>query len=87
MSDKKTPTRVKVEREEKALKETLEALPTNPILWGNLLRIVAPLIARLAVRYALKRVKRGMSEAKVEDVTEAVAGLVRRVIETKKSPD
>lgn len=81
MSSKKTPTQARIDRELADLRRVLEALPPNPISWGAVLTILAPIIARLAVRVALKRIKRGLSEDKVNETASFVAGVIRDVLE------
>jgi len=75
---RKSNNQVKIEREEATLKVILQELPENPIPWLAVVRIIAPIVARLAVRYALKRAKRGLSEEKVS----AIAGSVSELIST-----
>ncbi len=73
----KTANTEKIAREEASLNEVLEALPDNPIPWLAVLKMVAPIIARLAVRMALRRLKRDMSEAKVNQIGSSVGTLIR----------
>ena len=73
----------RIEREEAELRTVLEELPRNPLDWVSDLRIVGPIVARLAVRYALKRAKRGMSEDKVSRVADQVATLIRGATELR----
>lgn len=70
----------RIVREEEALATTLAELPTNPIPWASVITIVAPILARLAVRYALKRTNRTMSDDKVNAVARSAAGLVAGII-------
>ena len=79
---KKTANDAKIAREIEDLKAILADLPPNPIPWTAVLRITAPFIARLAVRLALKKVSRGMSEEKVNAVASAVSTLLRSVLGT-----
>ncbi len=66
----------KIEREEADLRALLVSLPANPIPWLTVVKIVGPLIARLAVRYALKRLRRDMSEERVNAIGQSVAKFV-----------
>lgn len=77
---RKSERTCRVEQEEGELRTILAELPENPVPWLSVVRIVAPLIARLAVRYALKRAKRGMSEEKVTAVSEQVTSLISGVV-------
>ena len=70
----------KIRREEADLKCILQNTPANPIPWLSVIRVVAPIIARLAVRYALKKLKRDMSEDKVNAIGTAVATLIRTAV-------
>lgn len=70
----------KIRREEKDLANLLENLPLNPIPWAAVIRLVAPIVARLAVRYALKKLKRGMSEDKVTAIGSQIADTVARIV-------
>ena len=79
---KKTANDAKIARETEDLKAILADLPPNPIPWPAVLRITAPFIARLAVRMALKKVGRGMSEEKVNSVAGAVSAILRTVLST-----
>lgn len=83
---KKSSTQAKIDREAADLKGILEALPDNPIAWGLVIKIVAPIIARLAVRYALKRLDRSMSEDRVNAIGRQVAGFVNGIIASKVAP-
>lgn len=79
---KQSANSAKLKREEDDLRRLLEALPLNPIPWVTVVKLLAPVIARLAVRYALKRVKRTMSEEKVNRIGslagEFIGGIVAR---------
>lgn len=80
----------KIKREERDLASLLESLPLNPIPWAVVVRLVAPIVARLAVRYALKRLRRGMSEEKVNTIgrntADFVAGIVERRLDLPGGP-
>lgn len=79
----------KIKREESDLASLLSSLPLNPIPWGMVVSVLAPIVARLAVRYALKRLDRGMSEDKVNtigrQVADFVGGIVKRRLESGES--
>lgn len=68
--------------DEEELRNVLSLLPDNPIPWQAIVRLIAPLVARLAVRYAIRRTKRGVSEAKVKSISDAIAALVRQAVGT-----
>ena len=53
--------------------KALEGTGSNPIIWANVIRLVAPIIARIATRYALRLIarkvgKRISAKAKEETV-------------------
>jgi len=77
---KKSQNTVKIERELSDLEALLLTLPSNPVDWVLVVKLVAPFIARLAVRYALKKTKRGMSEEKVNTIGEAVGNFIAGII-------
>lgn len=70
----------KIFREIADLKAILADLPENPIPWASVLRIVAPFVARLAIRMALKKAKRDMSEDKVNAIAGGVSAVLRTVL-------
>jgi len=73
----------KIAREEQDLANMLALLPDNPIDWVMVLRLVGPIIARLAVRYALKRAKRTLSEEKVNAIGNSVADFIGAIIKKR----
>jgi len=77
---KRSSMEAKLEREQKELENLLVNLPDNPIAWGPIIRVLGPIIARLAVRIALKKSKRHMSEAKVNQVADSVATTISSVL-------
>lgn len=80
---KKSLTTSLIEAEEAMLEEVIADLPENPIPWGPVIRLVAPLIARIAMRRALKKVGRGLSQDKINTISENVSALVRRSLEKR----
>lgn len=79
----KSQIQAKIKREEEQLEALLTLLPENPIPWLSVVKLIAPVVARLAARYALKKVKRGMAEDKVNEVANAVGALIRGVVGDK----
>lgn len=73
----------KIKREEADLDRLLETLPINPVPWAVLLKLVAPILTRLAVRYALKKLKRSMSEEKVSAITTTISDRIRAIIDKR----
>ena len=76
---KKTANVDKIRRERDDLTTLLESLPSNPIAWLPVIKIVAPIIARLAVRMALKRLRRDLSEEKVNQIGREVGTTIRAI--------
>ena len=76
MARRLTASQSKIAIEEAQLRATLANMPDNPIPWASLLRIVAPIVTRLAVRYTLKKVKRGMADDKVKAVSDTITELI-----------
>lgn len=70
----------KIRREEAELAVLLTMLPDNPIPWASVLGIVAPIVARLAVRYALKKLARGLGEDKVNAIATTIADKIAAII-------
>ena len=77
----------KIRREEGDLYSLLNSLPLNPVPWGLVVSVLAPIVARLAVRYALKKLDRSMSEDRVnsigKSVADFVAGIIKRRVDTE----
>lgn len=65
------------------LVEVLRALPPNPIPWLPVVKLVAPFIARLAIRYALKRMGRTMSQDKINRVVGSVKSIIEVATDDK----
>lgn len=83
MAKQSKANNAKIARERKALEDILVSMPDNPIPWGVMLKLAAPIVARLAVRYALKRVARSLSEEKVNAVGEDVADFIADILERR----
>lgn len=78
---KSVSNEAKISREKSDLEAALALSPTdNPIAWAALLRLVGPMIARLAVRYALKKAARSLSEDKVNAIGVEVASFIGQII-------
>lgn len=79
----KSQVSAKIKTDEEALETLLKELPDNPIYWGNVVRLVAPFIARIAMRRILKRVGRSTSEDNLRLVSKGISEVIARVIEAK----
>ena len=83
---KKSAKQAKLDRELEDLAVIVTALPLNPIPWVAALKLIAPVLVRLAIRQALKRVKRGMAEDKVKSVTDSVTGALNALLDARLPP-
>lgn len=70
----------KIARERQDLEMLLDTLPSNPIPWAGVVRLVTPLVARLAVRYALKKAGRALSEDRVNIIGRQVGDFIGDII-------
>jgi len=74
----------KLDREARMLTLLLHELPLNPIPWVTVIRLVAPVIARLAVRMVLKKVSRSLAEDKVNAIGDAVSDSINLILESRR---
>lgn len=79
----KSQASAKIKREEADLSVLMLSLKDNPIPWAVVVRVTAPIIARLAVRYAMKRLKRGMSEERVTRIGQETGDFIASIIEKR----
>ena len=71
MKGKVTPEKRDKQELDRAVK-ALEGTGSNPIIWANIIRFVAPIIARIATRYAMRLIARRVGKrvsAKVREET------------------
>lgn len=54
----------------------LRSMPDNPVPWAAVVRMVTPFIARLAIRYALRRMGKNLSQDKINAISRAIKGIV-----------
>lgn len=73
----------KLARERAELELLLTELPLNPITWTAVIKILGPVIARLAVRYALKKAARSLSEDKVNAIGKEVGEFIGDIIKKR----
>lgn len=83
---RKSANDAKIARELDSLEGIITTLPDNPVQWAMVLRLVAPVIARLAIRYALKRLHRGMSEDKVNLIGKSVGDWISAMLARRAPP-
>lgn len=77
----------KIARELDDLDRALLLLPDNPINWVNVIRLVAPILARLGARYALKKAVRSLAEDKVNTIGKAVGDHIAAILEKRLPQD
>jgi len=71
-------------QDEQDLQQVLGSVPPkNPIPWISILKIAAPIIARIAMRFLLRKMNKTTSEENIR----AGANLVRDIIGRYKAPD
>lgn len=73
-----TADKVDLEQLELVLKS--QGNPISPAL-ATLIRIVAPIVARIAIRYVARKLKRHVSEATVRSAGAMVGGVMERIVE------
>ena len=73
----------KIERERADLERLLSSLSLNPIPWATIVTVLGPIIARLAVRYALKKTGRSLSEDKVNAIGNQVGSFIGDIIKKR----
>lgn len=84
---KKTANDSKIEREKGELSTLLLALPLNPIPWATVVTVLAPIVARLAVRWALKKTDRSLSEDKVNAIGNQAGAFIGGIIAKRLSQE
>lgn len=77
---KKRANDSKLERERADLERLVGSLPLNPIPWATVVQVLAPIVARLAVRYVLKKTDRSLSEDKVNQIGNQVGSFIGSII-------
>lgn len=80
---KRSSNDAKIAREMAELATMLSLMPPNPINWAVVIRLVGPILARLAVRLALKKLKRGMGEDKVNQIATTIASYISDIIKAR----
>jgi len=81
---------VKIARETKQLVSVCESLKTlNPLPWFTVAKLIAPFVARIAIRHVLRKMKKTTSESNIELAVDSVRGILSRIgtseeVKTKK---
>jgi len=78
---KRTAQTPRIKRDTTDLVRILGELPTNPLPWASVLRMVIPFVARLGIRYTLQKVGRSLGEEKVNALTDTIMGIISEVLE------
>ena len=83
-SDKGHQT-LKIARETKQLVSVCESLKTlNPLPWYTVAKLIAPFVARIAIRYVLRKMKKTTSESNIELAVDSVRGILSRIGTTEE---
>jgi len=86
MGKEKGHQSLKIAREVKELKSVLEVIKSsNPIDWLPIIKMVAPFIARIAIRSVLRKMKKTTSDSNIENAVDLVRGVLGRIA-TEKGP-
>jgi len=80
MSADKGHQTLKMAKEVKQLTSVCESLKTlNPIPWLTVAKLIAPFVARIAIRYVLRKMKKTTSETNVELAVDSVRAILSRI--------
>lgn len=72
-----------IQRELEGLEAIIDGLPTNPIPWAAVIKMIAPFLIRMAIRAVLRKTKRSLAEDKVNTLARGISGLVGGIIDRK----
>ena len=71
---------IKIAREVKQLDSVLDAIGAhNPSVWLPIIKTVAPFVARIAIRYVLRKIGHTTSEKNVEGAVDFVRDILIRI--------
>jgi len=80
MGKEKGKQSLKINREVKELKSVLAVIKgSNPIEWLPIIKMVAPFIARIAIRSVLRRMNKTTSDTNIEGAVDLVRGVLDRI--------
>ena len=80
MSKEKGKQTLKIAREVKQLDSVLDAIGAhNPSEWLPIIKTVAPFIARIAIRYILRKMNKTTSEGNVEGAVDFTRAILSRI--------
>lgn len=72
-------------QDEQDLEQILSSVPaTNPIPWIAILKIAGPIIARVAIRFILRRMGKTTSEENIRAAANAVRDIIGRYVPPAK---
>ncbi|MBA7709586.1 hypothetical protein ES703_118507 [subsurface metagenome] len=70
----------KIAREVKQLEAIIEPLAAlNPLPWLTVAKLIAPFVARIAIRYVLRKMSKTTSESNIELAVDSVRGILTRI--------
>ena len=71
---------LKIAREVKQLDAIIVAMgESNPVAWLSIVKVVAPFIARIAIRAVLRKMGKTTSDQNIENAVGIVKGVLERV--------
>jgi len=80
MGGEKGHQTLKIAREVKQLEAVVESIrASNPLSWYVVARVIAPFIARIAIRYVLRKMKKTTSEGNIESAVDSIRSILGRI--------
>ncbi len=80
MGKEKGHQTLKIAKEVKQLEAIGDTLRTlNPLNWLIVAKLVAPFIARIAIRYVLRKMSKTTSESNIELAVSSIGGILDRI--------
>ena len=80
MREDKGHQTLKIAREVKQLDSVLDAIGAhNPSVWLPIIKTVAPFIARIAIRYVLRKMNKTTSESNIELAVDSVRNILGKI--------
>jgi len=71
---------LKIAREVKQLEAVITPLgELNPLPWLTVAKLVAPFVARIAIRSVLRKMSKTTSEGNIESAVDSVRGILTRI--------
>jgi len=80
MGKEKGHQTLKIAREVKQLDSVLDAIGAhNPSVWLPIIKTIAPFIARIAIRYVLRKISKTTSDKNIEGAVDFVRVILTRI--------